>query len=152
MGVEIRRYRDGDGEYIAEHIRRADRREIHFLSALKPLPAIRLTIAQSEHAWTATVDGRPAAIFGVCRKTRLSDTAMPWLLATEEADRHMASFARLSRKAFDAIMEAYPVLENYALAENVKTLRWLKWLGFDMQEPQPHGCMGAMFVRFGKGI
>ena len=152
MEVDVRRYRPGDGEYIAANIREADRREIHFLAALKPLSAIKLTISCSEHAWTATADGRPAVIFGVCRRTRLSDVAMPWLLATDEADKHMTSFARISRTAFDAISEAYPVLENYALAENTKTLRWLKWLGFDMEEPKPHGCLGAMFVRFGKGI
>ena len=152
MEAKIRRYRPEDGDYIARHMRASDRREIHFLAALTPLRAMRTTAAISEYAWTATLDGRPAVAFGVCRKTTMSDIAMPWLLATDEADEHITSFAKLSREAFNAIVTAYPVLENYALAENKKTLRWLKWLGFDMCEPAPHGCFGALFVRFGKGI
>lgn len=152
MGADIRRYRPEDGEYIAANIRASDRKEIYYLAALKPLPAIRTTAAMSDYAWTAFVDDRPALIFGVCRRTTMSDTGMPWALGTDEADRHVTEYARQSRMFFDGITQAYSRLENYALAENVKTIRWLKWMGFDMEEPAPHGCFGSLFVRFGKGL
>jgi len=152
MAVKIRRYRPEDGEYIAANIREADRREIYYLAALKPLRAIQTTAAVSVISWTATVEERPILAFGVCRRSTMSDIGMPWALGTDEADTHVMRYAKASRQFFDGISQAFPVLENYALAENAKTIRWLKWLGFDMDEPAPYGCFGAMFVRFGKGL
>lgn len=152
MEVKIRRYRPEDGEYIAANIRASDRKEIYYLAALTPLRAINTTAAVSVISWTALVDGIPALSFGVCRKTTMSDIGMPWALGTDEADRHITKYAKQSRVFYDGMTQAFPVLENYALAENTKTLRWLKWMGFDMDDPAPYGCFGAMFVRFGKGF
>lgn len=152
MAVEIGRYRPEDGDYIASHIRASDRKEIYYLAALTPLQAIKTTAAVSEIAWTAKLDGRPILAFGVCRKTALSDIGMPWALGTDEADRQVSAYARHSRTFFDGVSRAFPVMENYALAENKRTLRWLKWMGFDMEDPAPYGCFGVPFVRFGKGL
>jgi hypothetical protein len=151
MVVEIRRYQDGDGQYVARHMRHADQREIWLFSCLTPAHAVPMTIANSLATWTATVDGTPAMIFGVCLKNPMSDVGVPWLLGTCEVDEHQYSF-RQSRLYVRRMLDAFDVMENYALAENTKTLRWLKWLGFDMDEPRPAGPFGAAFVRFGKGL
>lgn len=82
----------------------------------------------------------------------MSHVGMPWALGTEEADMQISAYARHSRKFFEGVSHAFPVMENYALAENKKTLRWLRWMGFDMDEPAPYGCFGVPFVRFGKGL
>lgn len=152
MAVEIRRYRPEDGEYIAANMRLSDRREIYYLAALPPLQALKTTAAVSVISWTAVVDDKPALAFGVCRKSAVSEIGMPWALGTDQADKQITKYARQSRIFYDGVTQAFPALENYALAENKKTLRWLKWMGFDMDEPAPYGCFGAMFVRFGKGL
>lgn len=152
MAVEIRRYRPEDGEYIAAHIRESDRREIYYLAALKPLRAIQTTAAVSVISWTATLDARPILSFGICRRSTMSDVGMPWALGTDEADKQITRYGKASRAFFDTATKVFPVMENYALAENAKTIRWLEWMGFDMCEPAPYGCFGAMFVRFGKGL
>jgi hypothetical protein len=151
MAVEIRRAREGDGEYIADRMRKSDQREIWLLAALTPRPAVRVTLAMSIVTLTATVDGRPAMMFGMCRKSAISEIGVPWLFGTSEVDEHQYSFRR-SKEYFQRFQAAFPVMENHALAENVKSLRWLKWLGFDMEEPQPYGPFGASFVRFGRGL
>lgn len=152
MVVEIRRYRPEDGDYIARNMRKSDVREIYYLAALKPTQAMRTTAAVSVISWTAHIEGRPLLAFGVCRRSTMSDVGMPWALGTEEADKNIAAYARHSRTFFEGVTQTFQVLENYALAENKKTLRWLKWMGFDMDEPAPYGCFGVPFVRFGKGL
>lgn len=134
-------------------MREADRREVYFLAALSPERAVAMTAALSAAALTGVDgDGVPFVIFGVCRRSALSEVGVPWLLATDDVDKHNRIFARRSREFYQRVESVFPVMENWALAENVKTLRWLKWLGFDMQEPRPYGAFGQPFVRFGKGL
>jgi hypothetical protein len=133
--VEIRKYEPGDEVNVVRHMRLSDRREIYYLAALTP----------------TTVDGVPEMLFGICRRSQLSDVGVPWLLGTDVVDRHQFAFRR-SREYFRRFERAFPVMENHALAENFITLRWLQWLGFDMSEPQPYGVFGVPFVRFGRRL
>lgn len=149
--VEIRKYEPGDEATVVERMRLSDRREIYYLAALRPKTAVDVTLSQSVATFTATVDGRPEMLFGMCKRSQLSDVGVPWLLGTDVVDRHQFAFRR-SREYFRRFERAFPVMENHALAENIITLRWLKWLGFDMSEPQPYGVFGVPFVRFGRRL
>lgn len=150
--VRIVPYEPAHGEHVAADMRLSDRREIYYLATLRPLPAIRATVAMSDHATTALIDGEPVLIWGMARRTFLSDVGVPWLLGTPKADLHQYRFGRRSRDFFRDMASHYPIMENYALAENGRTLRWLKWLGFDMEEAKPYGAFRAPFVRFGRRL
>ncbi len=150
--IEIVPYHDSHGLFISRHMRKSDKEEIYYLAALAPWPAIEVTIAGAVDANTALVDGVPVVMFGVSRRTWISDVGVPWLLGTDEADNHQFKFGRDSKRYFTVMAEQFPVMENYAMASNNRTLRWLKWLGFDMEEAKPVGVFGRPFVRFGKGL
>lgn len=150
--IEIVRYRPEHGDYVARRMRYIDRKEIYYMSALQPRSAVAVTTAHAVAAWTALVDGVPACIFGITRATRLSDVGVPWLLATDEMEKHRREIIRQSRDYYQRFVDCFPKMENHVLAENARVVRWLRWLGFDMQEPAPYGCFGASFIRFGKGL
>jgi hypothetical protein len=150
--IEIVRYRPEHGEYVASHMRHMDRKEIYYMSAIGPGPAVACTVAHAVAAWAALVDGVPVCIFGITRATRLSDIGVPWLLGTDALDDHGMALAVNSRKYFRRMVDCFPKMENHVLAENDRVVRWLRWLGFDMEEPAPYGAFGQMFIRFGKGL
>lgn len=150
--VQIVEYQPVFGEYVAAHIRPMDRREIYYLSLVSPEAAIRCSSAHAVASWAALVDGVPAAVFGISRATRVSEIASPWMMATPVADRLPRAVAMHSLIYFSRFCRAFPRMENHVLAENIKVVRWLRWLGFDMDEPAPYGAFGAPFIRFGKGL
>ena len=150
--IEIVDYKPEHGEYIAANIRQIDRKEIYYFGTLQPLPAIRMTAANAVAAWTVLVDDVPAMMFGINRRSHLSQVGVPWLLATDEVEKHPMRFAYASKVYFDRMVRAFPKMENHVLAENKVTIRWLKWLGFDMEEPAPFGAFQAHFRRFGKEL
>jgi len=129
-----------------------DRKEIYYLCTLDPLPAIQTSVAHAVAAFTGVVDGEIACIFGVTRRSRLSAVGVPWLLGTDALDAAPATFMRHSRVYFERMQQAFPLMENYVLAENTKTVKWLRWLGFEMEPPAPYGAFGEPFIRFGKGL
>ena len=139
-------------EFVAANIRQVDRKEIYYYGTLQPLPAIRMTTAFAVASWTALIDDVPVAIFGINRRSVLSQVGVPWLLATDGIAQAPMAVAHESKKYFERMERAFPKMENRVLAENKVTIRWLKWLGFDMEEPAPFGVFGAHYRRFGKGL
>ena len=150
--VEIRRYQDGDGQAVAKNMRDADRREIMYLTLLRPWPAVRMTVAHAEGCWTGLADGEIGCIFGINRKTVISDIGVPWLLGTPVMDTVPTRFLRESREYYARMERAFPKMENWVMAENTKAVQWLSWLGFDMGEPIPMGIGGKEYIRFTKGF
>ena len=40
------------------------------------------------------------------------------------------------------------MLLNFVDNRNIKAQNWLRWLGFTLEEPEPHGVAGLPFRRF----
>ena len=138
--------------HVVENIRLIDRREIYYLTTLTPEAALRYTLAFAVGNWEVRRDGVPVVIFGVNRRSSLSNVGVPWMVATDEIERAPLAIWHKSREYFERIARAFPLLENHVLAENRPSAIWLRWLGFDMQEPAPYGAFGASFIRFGRNL
>lgn len=136
--------------YVAEHIRPADAAEMAAGYSLTPLRAIQIGMKVSALSWTGMVEGKVIAIMGVHQPTLLSETARPWMLGTADLDRDdiKFEFLGLSRRVVRAMIKTYSHLENYVDARNAKAIAWLKWLGFTIHDPEPHGPLGMPFHRF----
>ncbi len=152
MAVEIVRYADEHFAPLVAGLREIDRRELYMLSRLQPADAFALTVGLAVAAWTAIDDGRVVCVFGINRRSMLSSVGVPWLVGTDEVALHGREFARKSRGYFSLFERAFPQMENFVLEENAVTVRWLKWLGFDMDEPERGGFARAPFIRFSKGM
>jgi hypothetical protein len=46
------------------------------------------------------------------------------------------------------MLEQHSFLENWVDARNVTSIKWLKWCGFDFDDPAPFGVEQLMFHRF----
>lgn len=114
---------------IATRLRSIDRMEC-LVAGHSPKQALRVGITASAVAWTAKIDGRPEAMFGVTTVSLMEGRGRAWLLMTDEAARQHRALVRFGRLYTEALQRHYTVLENHVHAHNDKAIRWLARLGF----------------------
>jgi hypothetical protein len=114
---------------IATRMRDMDRLEC-MIFGHTPKSAIRNGLLGASMAWTALIDGRAEAIFGVSTTSLLEGSGRPWMLMTDEAVKHAVSLVRFGRIYTEAIQRHYALLHNWVHAENDASIRWLSRLGF----------------------
>lgn len=130
---------------MGERLRVADKRELYALGEEDLQAALDRSWEFSSHRWTIFVDDVPAGFFGVAPTSAVRFCGVVWLVGTPRLKYVAGPFARLSRAYIDAMLHFYPKIENYVHAENVLSLRWVRWCGFDVAEPAPHGPFGKPF-------
>lgn len=145
MRCHVRRSRESDIEVISQDMREADKREIWRSHKSTPEQALELGI-KGEVCLTFCVEDQPVAMFGVSRYTAVSPVGIPWLLGTEGIRKAAKYFLGESRKYVEAMNRKYSILENYVDKDNKLSVRWLKWLGFNLKEEID--VNGHTFIRF----
>lgn len=135
-------------KHVAARMRPCDVAEIWASSRSLPRAALERGVRTSVLAWTGMVEREPVCIFGVSPASLLSGVGVPWMLATPRLLRAERPFLRLSRPTIEAMQALFPHLENRVDNRNVAAHRWLEWLGFTLEAPEPHGPDGVLFRRF----
>ncbi len=92
--------------------------------------ALRYGLSTAFQAWTAKVDGRPEAMFGVSTVTTLTGRGVVWMIMTDDAAKKRTALLRLGRRYTEALQRHFDFLENYVHADNDLAIRWLSRLGF----------------------
>lgn len=114
---------------VAARMREIDRLECRIMGHT-PKAALRASLMNSRFAWTAKVDGRAEAMFGVSTVSLLGDEGSPWLLLTADAMRHHRAILTIGQRYSDLMLTEYGVLRNNVHADNSAAIRWLGRLGF----------------------
>jgi len=132
------------------HIRPVDLQEIAATSSLPPLAALVNSVRLSTYAWSARINDQLLCVFGVAPVSVIAGVGAPWLIGTEAMDvrRHRLIFARRCAAQLRRMQATFPTLRNYADARNQVTLRWLSWLGFEIQPAIVFGAQGRLFHPF----
>lgn len=137
---------------IAENMRKADVDEVSASTGEAVLPALRRSYKASVKCWTAVNQDRPVVIFGVAPFSILTGKGCPWMLATDEIEDIAIPFIRQSRRYVDEMQRSFPVLINRVDARNEVSIKWLKWLGFDVQPAVNSGLNGEPFHPFERRV
>lgn len=132
--------------YLTKTMREADANTaVHF--GVEPGDALLSSYQQSLYSRTALINGRVAAMWGLAG-IYLGDTGNPWLLTGKMADCTTPfRFLSIYGEELYRMLDIFPVLEHWADASHVKSLRLLKLFGFILNKPEPLGSNGALFVR-----
>lgn len=134
---------------FAPLLRAADVAEVWAAGQVTPLEALERGIGASPGTcWAGFIDGEPVAIFGVTTASLLSGIGVPWMLGTDLIEKHQVTFLRHCRPIVARWREDFAVLINMVDARNTTAHRWLRWLRFELGEPQPHGPEGLPFIPF----
>jgi len=107
------------------------------------------SLNNSVEALCGVIDGEPVCLFGVSC-TEDPGIGCPWMVGSNAIDRHRVAFLRASRAKVDEWLTHWPVMMNWVDARNTRGLRWLRFLGFEIQDPIPMGESGLEFHLFSK--
>ena len=133
---------------IAANMRQPDVDEVWASHRYKPLQAIIEGWKISQRSVVVMVNGIPCVILGLVVRDFLSGIGVPWLLGTEQSLKHSREFLKLSPPVIDEMLALCPVLFNYVHVDNRVSIIWLKWLGFNIEEPAPRGVNNELFHKF----
>jgi len=135
MSYYIRVARYDDAAVIAPLLREADKREIAANSGLAPEVALKESYATSSEIRLAChSDGTPIAIFGIGPNPLQETMGIPWMVGTDELAKHSLPLVRDARKWVERQLSTYPILSNFVDSRNTTHLRWLRHIGFHIDE------------------
>jgi hypothetical protein len=137
-----------DVVFLRTRLRVSDQLEIAAASGLDPARALERSFEMSSQVWTGWANGAPFVMFGVATASLLSPVGVPWLLGTDDVEREGHAVAKRSRQYVGEMQGSYTLLENYTDNRHASAHRWLRWCGFQMEEPAPWGVQGLPFRRF----
>jgi len=129
-------------------LRTSDILEIEASSGRDPDEALELSWRASDQVWAALQNDRVIALFGAGRISMLSDIGVPWMLGSEELTGAGLEVGKRSRQYVLEMKNRFSLLENYIDARQKTSIRWLKWLGFQVEPAQPWGVLQLPFHRF----
>jgi hypothetical protein len=133
---------------VADNLRPADVEEVWASSHHDPREAMMMSVMASRDAKVGMVGTHPVCVFGVVPYSLLSDRGVPWMLCTAEIEGHARAFLKGNRKVIREWRQSYRLLRNFVDARNVKSIQWLRWLGFTVYAAQPYGVERLPFHQF----
>lgn len=133
---------------IANRLREIDREECTAMGR-SGKQALRLGLATSAKAWTALVDGRPEAMFGVVVEDLINGVGTPWFLGTNEVYRHGRELLMWGPGFISRLGDSRLTLRNLVSARNRQAIRLLERWGFTVEEEEIM-ARGVAFRRFEK--
>lgn len=140
--------RDNHIQSIVGKLRPEDYDEVVAATGEDPDKALSHAWANSLYRWSIVWHGEIIGVFGLSPMSLMGEVGVPWLLGTEQMRDIKYTFARQSLLFIRKMLEFYPVLTNFVDARNTLSIKWLKWLGFEIQSPKPFGPAGMPFHQF----
>ena len=138
----------GTAAQLAANMRQEDVMEVWASDRFTPSAAVLYSWSKSDYISLAMVDNEPLAIFGLVKCNLLTGTGVVWLLGTSEISRYKRQFLSSSKAIVSEMLTICPRLCNKVHSRNHSSIMWLKWLGFILEDPIPHGPEGELFHPF----
>lgn len=135
-------------EKMKGKIRKADHQESLASHGVDADQGIQIAMSTSKLTWIALLKGEPAMIFGVGKLSLFSSEATPWLMGTRLMGKLKIRMIKDFKPYIKKMFELADVLENYVDERNKVSQKWLRFMGFKMDEPKPYGFQKKPFRRF----
>lgn len=136
-----------DVRYLADHIRKADKREIWLSHHKDPFDAFQEGLENSVSCLTVFKEN-PIAMFGICPECVLGYKASIWMLGTDKLADIRLPFLKNSKTFIKAYLNRYPYLYNWVHCGNAESLKWLRYCGAKFMPPMPFGIENEYFQYF----
>jgi len=145
-GITLRQADPLDPEDLAPRLREWDIIEV-LATGSDPLTSLTRPFWNNcgSYTYSFEIDGVLAGMCGFAPLTIRE--ASIWLLGSKEIDEAGIRFLPASRAWLNGIPPYPPVLFNYVPERRTQSIRWLRWLGFDIGEEILH-LRGVRFRRF----
>lgn len=134
MIAEVRKAKFEDARAIAATMR-VSVAEVDRLGD-KKVELLEEAILRATYSWAGFLDGKIVCLWGVRTDSLMSDTAFLWLITTSAVAEHPFHFVRRNQIFIKELSKRYRVIHGYVDARFVRSLAWLKWLGFTIDPPK----------------
>ncbi len=136
--------------FVAKNLRRQDKIEMQAMQGedVNIEATLQHSVSITEEPVTVMLDtGVVGCILGIAP---VLDTkiGVPWLVGTDDIEDYGREFVCMGRELVEKGLEKYDLLCNYVDARNLRSIEWLKRIGFEVQAPTPFGKYGLPFHLF----
>ena len=131
-------------------MRDEDQKEIWHLGRKSPHEALWDAMVFCKYNRVVLLDGQVVCMFGVGGEE--GGVGVPWMLASPLLTKISKPFLLECRGFLEEMSQEYTRLYNVAWTKNDTHIKWLKWLGFTIQDAKPMGPDGELFHEFYKDI
>ena len=135
-------------ESIALDMRQADADEVWASNHHRPLESLVKGWGVSDFTVIAECHGEPLVMIGLVKRDVLTGSGVVWMLGTNGALKYRREFLCQTKPVINEMLTICPRLCNMVHSKNTSSIRWLKWLGFTIDEPIVHGPDDELFHRF----
>ena len=136
-------------ESIAADMRQADAEEVWASNHHTPLESMMKGWELSDVSTIALNDkGEPLVMIGLVKRDVLTGSGVVWMLGANRSMNHKKEFFRQTKAIIDEMLTICPRLCNMVHSKNTNSIIWLRWLGFTIGDPIPHGPDNELFHRF----
>lgn len=130
-------------------IRQSDINEIYASDGVDVKEAILDGCTSSINTYVAVRGETLIAIFGVSPYPSDPLVGIPWMLATDEMEKHSKDLLRISPEYIEKMHDHFPILTNMVDVRNEKSIRWLTWCGFTFPKRiEKYGYEQRPFLQF----
>ncbi|MBR0568373.1 hypothetical protein J5J83_19805 [Azoarcus sp. L1K30] len=133
MIAEIYTATEHDIEFVSTHLREADRLELSLSRPdVSPVQTVMESVLMSRWCCSARIDEVPSLLFGVC-DSAVKGVGIPWMVSTDGISRIKRPFVKRCTIVVDRMRNDFRTLYNRVHRENAIAIRWLEWLGFEVE-------------------
>lgn len=133
--------------YLANHIDYVDISEIHGSTGDDVLTSLRSAHDLSQETTTVLRHGEVIGVFGLAMAED-QQTGYPWGFFTANLRKLPALVLRSSLSKITQWNELIPSLVVYVLNVNVRSIKYLEWLGFQSTGNLIDGQYGTVFMEY----
>lgn len=132
-------------EHLHQRLTKETVQELWAVNRLLPRDALIEGLTKSYAPKVGMYNGLPVCMYGVIHLTLLSRIGIPWMLASDyfynlvSQTKHARFFLKGSKEYIKQIKSENALLISYVDKRNKKSLKWLKWLGFEIGPEQFYG-------------
>lgn len=98
--------------------------------------AVEDAVRRANRCWIGTVDSQVVCLWGIETKTLLSNEAYLWLITTDLVEKYQFAFLRRNQQFIKELSKEYKTLWGTVAGDFEVSLRWLRWLGFEIERPR----------------
>ena len=100
---------------------------------------LRRYVSVSQVIRIGMVDDVISCIWGLIPPSLVSTKAYLWLLTTDQTQSHQFHLVRHSQIEVARLLDEYDLIIGHCSPKQPKSVRWLRWLGAEFQDPDELG-------------
>jgi hypothetical protein len=136
-------------EALAGKMRKADLEEIRIGCPYSPSDILLMSFCLSaNNVYTWMHGDQVAAIFGCSPIHGQPGVGCPWFLGSSLVERNPRYFVQIAKTMIPHWLSQYPLLENLVHDKNEVSIRFLRWAGFTLDDPEPFEDTGENMIHF----